>query len=652
MGTATTPPTSSSDQPDASAAAIESTRPAGGSGPDPIQYARLQQCLTQVLSTQCLIAAGLGGAAFIGSGRSCGLAAQYTAPDAERVTQGAALLAPATLERMAQLAAALTSQGSPKGLADSVMLPRARAMYGDEIRLRAFAAPLLADGKVEGACVVLAKERPGVADDQVLAAIAAACSGFEAHLWREQCLSQTQQKLMLRETVELLDAAQQGQNAQAMGSIITQELKRRFGCTRVSLGLVHGHFIRVIAMSGVDEIDRTAAAIEPLEALMEECAAQDSEVIFPPPSNLEPMMRRVTRDHEHFSRAMGPAAILSLPLRVEGGIVGVVVLEREPTDPLPLAATALLRLVAETVGPAVWTRRMADRGVFAVMRDRAGDLARAIAGPRHTGLKLILLLCIITLVGGTIVPIPSRVSAPGGVKAAAARTIAPPFAGYLAKVNIRPGDHVAQGQVLAEMDTTDLRLQLAQAQAEFQTARTQRDEALSRGELAKVAQYDAESRKSQAMVDMLDEHIKRAIMVSPVDGLVGRGDLEQFVRARVDSSQPLFEIVTQANVTVAYVDERDIQRVHPGQTGRFVSKALPGEKLNVTVARITPVAEPHEGTNAYQVELTLADGQDQAILGALRPGMTGSVKLDDGWTTPITRVLRPVIDEARLRLWW
>jgi hypothetical protein len=145
---------------------------------------------------------------------------------------------------------------------------------------------------------------------------------------------------MLRETVELLDAAQQGHNAKAMGAIITQELKRRFGCTRVSLGLVHGHFIRAIAMSGVDEIDRTAAAIEPLEALMEECAAQDSEVIFPPPSNLEPMMRRVTRDHEHFSRAMGPAAILSLPLRVEGGIVGVVVLEREPTDPLPLAATA------------------------------------------------------------------------------------------------------------------------------------------------------------------------------------------------------------------------------------------------------------------------------------------------------------------------
>jgi len=219
-------------------------------------------------------------------------------------------------------------------------------------------------------------------------------------------------------------------------------------------------------------------------------------------------------------------------------------------------------------------------------------------------------------------------------------------------VMIRPGDRVKSGQPLAEMDTTDLRLQLAQSQGELATDRTQRDEALSRGELAKVAQYDAETRKAQATVDLLEEHIRRAVILSPVDGLVGRGDLEQFVRARVDPNQPLFELVTDANVTVAYVDERDIQRVSLSQTGRFVSKALPGEKLAVSVARITPVAEPHEGTNAYQVELTLEPGQDAALLGSMKPGMTGTVKLDDGWTTPLVWFARPLIDEARLRLWW
>jgi hypothetical protein len=72
----------------------------------------------------------------------------------------------------------------------------------------------------------------------------------------------------------------------------------------------------------------------------------------------------------------------------------------------------------------------------------------------------------------------------------------------------------------------------------------------------------------------------------------------------------------------------------------------------VNVARITPVAEPHEGANAYQVELTLGEHGDASTLGSLRPGMTGTVKLDDGWTTPLVSFARPLVDEARLRLWW
>ena len=155
----------------------------------------------------------------------------------------------------------------------------------------------------------------------------------------------------------------------------------------------------------------------------------------------------------------------------------------------------------------------------------------------------------------------------------------------------------------------------------------------------------------------------------PVDGVVGRGDLEQFVRARVEPSQPLFEIITSRNVTVAYVDERDVHRVTIGQTGWFASKALPGEKLPVKVERITPVAEPYEGTNAYVVELSLDEvavaqssattdplltkqGEVNGALEAMRPGMRGVVKLEHGWTTVLAKFARPLVDEARLRLWW
>jgi RND family efflux transporter MFP subunit len=655
MGTATTSSPAASDQPaEGGVMAVRPPAPAGA-GPDPEQLARLQQCLQRVLAAQCAIGGGVAGAAFLGGSRPSGLLAHHAAPGSESLVDGGPLLTPPLLERLERVAAAACAAfGSNRssGIIDAIAIQRSRAMYGDEMRLRAFATVLVADGRAEGACVMLTKERGPASDEATLAALAAATGAFETHLWREQCLVQTQQKLMLREAVELLDAAQQGRDASAMGAIIAQELKRRFGCTRVSVGMVEGDFMRVAAMSGVDRVDRTAAAIGPLEAVMEECAAQDAEVIFPQAADIEPALRRVTREHERFSATMGPCAMLSLPLRVEGGIVGVVVLEREPTDPLPLPAAALLRLVAETIGPALWTRRMADRGVMAVARDGLRDAARSLVGPGHTGLKLLGITVLGALILSAVVPVPGRVSAPAGVKAAAARTVSPPFSGFLAKVLVRPGDRVTAGQPVAEMDSTDLRLQLAQAQGELGSSRTQRDEALGRGDLAKVAQYDAESRRAEATIELLESHLARAVIASPVDGVVGRGDLEQFIRARVEPNQPLFEIITDRNVTVAYVDERDIQRVSVGQKGRFVSKALPGEALDVNVARITPVAEPHEGANAYQVELTLGEHGDASTLGSLRPGMTGTVKLDDGWTTPLVSFARPLVDEARLRLWW
>jgi|GEM_PF-669755 len=635
---------------------------------DPLQLAKLTAVLETILQQQIALSDGLAGVVFLGvtQDRMGGLAAQFPPASPQRKESQADLLKGSVLERMERIAFAASS--APRGdrapgASDSVQLPQAKGMYGEQPRLRVFATPLTADGRCEGACAILTRDRPVNGDAHVLGVLAAVAMQFETYLWREQCLVQTQQKLMLRETVELLDASQRAHDATSMSSVVAQELKRRFGCTRVSLGLAKGRtgFIKLAATSGVDEVDANAPAVEALEAAFEECAAQDSEVVYPPTPQTasDPAHRRVTIAHAHLSASFGPAAIVSLPLRVDGGLVGVVLLERDSGDPFPFAAISLLRLAAETIGPALWTRRMADRGIFAVARDRAGRLARAAVGPRHTAVKIVLMLFIAALLAATLIPVPSRVTASSEVRAAASRTISPPFGGYLSSVSIRPGDVVTKGQLLAEMVTSDLRLQLAQAQGDLASFRAQRDEALFKSDLARVTQFEADSRKASATCELLEDALSRASITSPVDGIVGRGELEQFIQSRVDTSQSLFEIVTSQNITIAYVDERDIQRVKPGQMGRFVSKALPGRTLNVTVERILPLAQTHQGANTYQVELRLTqtpgpsttDTAD-ALLAAMRPGMTGTVKLEDGWTTTLVRVLRPLIDEARLRFWW
>lgn len=628
----------------------------GVAGPPPQNDALrdLQAFLMHLLQAQCALMGALGGAVFLASGpaRKPGLIAQHQASD-----DATPLLQPGVIARMERLAgelciAEVEPGKTPGGRIDSVALARAGSgLYGEEVRQRLLAAPLCADGRVEGACVLAVRPRPGAGDEEALRTLVLSTTQFEAYLWKQQALAESRRTLMLRETLELLDMSQQGQSAGTMGAIMCNELQRRFGCTRVSIGLVRRELIRLEAVTGADQVDRTAAAVQTLEDVMEECAAQDAEVVYPPLAEHEadPAQRRITRAHDELSRKFGPSAILSLPLRVEGALVGVAVLERPLADPFPAGAVPLLRLVAETIGPALWTRRLADRGVLAVTRDRLLDLGEAVLGPRHTGAKLVALLLMAAFVLAAVVPVPSRVKASAEVQAKQTRTIVAPFTGYLASVSVKPGDAVTAGQVLAAMDTTDLRLQIAETEARVESLTVQANEALQKLDNARARGIQSQVDEAAAQLALLREHHARAEVRSPIDGFIGRGELDSFIRARVDPTQPLFEVISREQRAVAYIGEADAQRVREGMGGNLVIRSRPGEKIPVRVVRVNPAAEVVRGKNVYQAEVELA-GADMSAW--LRPGMTGTVKLDDGLSTTLAVVLRPVVEEVRIRMWW
>jgi multidrug efflux pump subunit AcrA (membrane-fusion protein) len=611
----------------------------------------LQAFLLGLLQSQCALIGAAGGAVFLSMGGRPTLTAQHQAGD-----EATPVLIPAVLARMEKLALEVTTPEPGKqaeARMDLVALPRSASMYGEEARQRLIAAPLWADGRVEGACVIALRARGVVGEAEAARLLTASAAQFEGYLWRQQALSEAKQKTMLRETLELLDRSQQGASAGTMGAIMCSELKRRFACARVSIGLVQGDFIRIAAVTGADEVDRNAPAVECLEAAMEECAAQDVEVLYPQPASAEadPAQRRVTRAHEELSRKFGPSAILSLPLRVAGDLVGVVVLEREASDPFPVGAAPLLRLVAETIGPALWTRRLADRGVLAVSRDRLLDLGMAIVGPRHTGAKLIGLLILLALIA-MLIPAPARVTASAEVRAVVTRTIVAPYTGYLASVSVQAGDKVEEGQVLAVMDTSDLVLEMAESQAKFDTQTQQRDEALQKGDTGRQRGLEAQMSEVGAHLNMLRDHLSRSEIRSPVAGVIGKGDLRQFVKAKVDPTQPLFEVVSREQRAIAFVDERDVQRVHKDQVGALVSRSRPGDRVPVKVTRINPAAEVVRGKNVYQAEVELVGPLPADAAEWLRPGMTGTIKLEDGRSPTLVTVLRPIVDELRMRLWW
>ncbi|MEL6497921.1 MAG: HlyD family efflux transporter periplasmic adaptor subunit [Planctomycetota bacterium] len=541
---------------------------------------------------------------------------------------------------------AVRDNGRP--IAEPVEIGGPGALYVNEPTHLALAVPLRAEGNVEGAAVILAPG-PSRDPDDALAKLGLTTARFEAHLWRRSALQEAEQKVILRETLVLLDRAQQGTDARSMASLMVDELRRRFACTRVSIGLINADRVRVMAVSGSDDLDKHAPAVEAIEGVMEETALQDAEVIFPAPETIEsdPGERRVIHEHARLSEMFGPSSIVSLPLRIDGDLIGVIVLERDQTDPFPAASLPLVRLISEFVGPAVYTRRLADRRFPQVLRDDVRDLGGAIVGPRHTAPKLIALLVMLVVAAATLVPIPARIVAPMELKAVTSRSIVAPFAGYLAQSHVRPGDRVSEGDLLVEMSTVELELSLAEIQANLDTLRARRDDAVARGQRADARTVQAEIDEAEVSARLVRSSLDNAEIRSPIDGVVSLGDLERLEGAPVDATKVLLEVVSDDTLAIIEVAENDAERMEMGQTGWITTRGNTGRRISVTVDRINPVAQLREGRSVYLVEASI----DNADL-ELRPGMTGSARLRAGWSTTLWELARPVVDAARLRLWW
>ncbi len=628
-----------------------------GAGAPGAQQA-LGEYLQGLLERLCALSRAQVGMAFIrpGQQRAGGLAALH-APGGERLAEqlraDAQLLA--RLSALADRAASQAEQTGALGTISESVTVNSGSLYHAQATHRATAVPLMALGQAEGACVVLTPVAEK-ANDLAEKSLLVAAEGFEGFLWSQRALAEAERTARLRETLEMLDAAQRGASAASMASLFCDELRRRFGCSRVSVGLVQGHDIRAVAISGADTIDRRNPAVEALEAAMDECADQDIEVVFPQSDDLAPAERRVVRAHGELSRSFGPSSIVSLPLRVDGDLVGVAVLERDADDPFPAGSLGLLRLVAEFIGPAVWTRRLADRGILAVSRDRVRDLGSAIVGPRHTLLKLVGVLALLVFVVLAALPIPDIVSADAEAQPASQRALTPPFQGYLAWVGVKPGDLVTTGQVIARMDTTDREANLLQLEAQYAAQRSQRETSLSRGQMEEAEVLTQGLNELQPQIDLLKYQIERASIRAPIDGRVAGADLEPWLDAPISPDTPLVRIVGERSVVILRVPERDIgaaqQRLNNDDAeeidGTFAPRARPDDRIDLRLVRVNPQAEAIQGGNVYLVEAEIA-GDSPAWL---KPGMTGRARVRSGWTTPLVRLARPLIDRAQMAWWW
>lgn len=402
---------------------------------------------------------------------------------------------------------------------------------------------------------------------------------------------------------------------------LCNELASRFGCDRVSLGILKGRYVRLAAMSNTEKFGKGVELVQAVEAAMEECLDQDMEIVHPG----DPRSSGISRAAEQLSRRFDSTCVISVPVRDGDRARAVLTLERMSPQPPDARDVKLLRLIADLIAPRLLELNRHDRWFGARLAAWLREKLALALGHKHTWAKLAALACAGLMVFLCVAQGMYQVEATFVTKPVEQRVVASPYDGFLATVNARPGEKVeAEVSVLAELETAELKSRLAMKKAEMSAHLKDAGLARRESKFAEAQAAEARAEQAEAECDLLGEKISQARVRSPMDGIVLSGEWTTRIGAPVKLGDTLFEIAPLSRMEAdLYVPEDEIADVREGQTGRLAAAGRPDEKIGFEVVRITPLAEMVKQKNVFRVKVRLTDPPEWML-----PGLEGVAKID------------------------
>jgi len=192
-----------------------------------------------------------------------------------------------------------------------------------------------------------------------------------------------------------------------------------------------------------------------------------------------------------------------------------------------------------------------------------------------------------------------------------------------------------------------LRLSLAAAKAEKAGYLKQVSAAMRDNETAKAQIAQANADKAEAQIELLEYQIGQAGLVSPLGGVVVKGDLKREIGAPVKAGDVLFEVCPLESLRAQLmVPEEEIYDITIGQEGYLATASYPGQRTKFVVERVNPIAEVVNQRNVFKVRVQLLETHPW-----MRPGMEGVAKVSIGERRYAWMWTRKIINWIRMQLW-
>ena len=266
--------------------------------------------------------------------------------------------------------------------------------------------------------------------------------------------------------------------------------------------------------------------------------------------------------------------------------------------------------------------------------------------------------------------IQTSITATGTIEPVTSVTVGTQVSGIVSKLYVDYNSVVKKGQVIAELDKTNLiselntakaNLSSAQSTATYEQSNYNRYKTLYDKGLVSADEYESallSYRKAKEQVVTATQSVQKAqtnlgyaTITSPIDGVVLSKSVEEGQTVAASFNTPeLFTIaqdLTDMRV-IADIDEADIGEVKEGQRVTFTVDAFPDDKFEGQVTQVRQQATTESNVVTYEVVISAPNNDLK-----LKPGLTANVTIftleKNGVLVAPAKALRFMPNEALLK---